>query len=141
MGQGQVFRFRHTVGVRFRDLDPMGHAHHTLPLIYFEEARAAYWRDVVGREGIEGIDYLLAEARVDFHGRIRFPSTLSVGVRVSRLGTKSLTMEYEAAEPSGRVLASGSTVQVMYDYAAERSKPIGETVRRRIQDYEAGLVS
>jgi acyl-CoA thioester hydrolase len=40
--------FRTSVPVRFRDLDAMGHAHHTLPLIYLEEARAAFWRELKG---------------------------------------------------------------------------------------------
>ena len=42
-------RFHHAVAVRFRDLDAMRHVHHTAPLLYIEEARAAYWRAVAGR--------------------------------------------------------------------------------------------
>ncbi len=58
----EAYRFRYAVDVRFRDLDPMGHAHHSLPLIYFEEARAAYWRDVVGQGGLTGIGTLAPAA-------------------------------------------------------------------------------
>jgi acyl-CoA thioester hydrolase len=132
------FRFRWPVEVRFRDLDPMGHAHHSLPLICFEEARAAYWREVVGRPNatVEDIDYIMAEVRIRYHGRIRFPGRVLVGARVARLGEKSWTMEYELRDDAGELLAGGTTVQVMYDYGAERSKVIAPEVRERIERFE-----
>jgi len=92
---GATFRFHHGVDVRFRDLDPMGHAHHSLPLIYLEEARAAYWRSVVGRDGLDAIDYVMAEITVRFHRRIEFPMRLEVALRpgYSEVGSGSLPGE------------------------------------------------
>ena len=54
------FRFRHAVEVRFKDIDLGGHAHHAQALVYFEEARTAYWREIVGRGGVPSrpIDWL-----------------------------------------------------------------------------------
>lgn len=132
------FRFRHRVQVRFRDLDPMGHAHHSLPLIYFEEARAAYWRDVVARVGLDAIDYIMGEAVVRYHARIRFPGSPTVGVRVVRLGGRSLTLEYALWSADEELLASGRSVQVMYDYERDCSVPIPPEVRGRIERFEAG---
>jgi acyl-CoA thioester hydrolase len=129
-------RFVREVDVRFHDLDAMGHAHHTLPLIYLEEARAAYWREVAGRESLDGIDYVMAEVTVRFHGRIEYPSRLSIGVRVSRIGTKSFEMEFEIRSVEGERKASGRTVQVMYDYASSRAKEISADLRERIQAFE-----
>jgi acyl-CoA thioester hydrolase len=116
----------------------MGHAHHSLPLIYVEEARAAYWRDVAGSDGLLAIDYVLAEITVRFHRRITFPGQLDVAVRVSRMGGKSFTMEFEIRSADGALLASGSTVQVAYDYAAAASKPVAREIRERIEVYERG---
>lgn len=130
------FSFRHPVEVRFRDIDVAGHAHHSEALIYFEEARAAYWRNVVGREGPEEVDYILAEVRVRYHRRVRWPGRLSVGVRVSRLGKRHFEMEYAVEDASGELLLSGATVQVMYDYDAGASKPIPPRVRDRIEARE-----
>jgi len=45
------FRFHHPVVVRLWDIDVGGHAHRSEALMYFEEARAAYWREVVGKGG------------------------------------------------------------------------------------------
>lgn len=131
-----TFRFHHPVVVRFRDIDVGGHAHHSEALMYFEEARAAYWGEVVGLKGLDGVNYILAEAHLRWHGRVLWPQTLSVGVRVSRLGKKHFEMSYQVLGEDGARLQSGHTVQVMYDYAAAAAVRIPDAVRRAIEDFD-----
>lgn len=128
-----AFPFEHPVTVRFRDLDPMGHAHHSLPLVYFEEARAAFWRKITGRDDLDAIDYVIAAVRVSYRERVRFPLSAKVALRVARIGDSSFTIEYELRAPDGRVLVEGSTDQVLYDYRAGRSKAIPEGMRRGLE--------
>lgn len=135
------FRFVHEVEVRFRDLDPMGHAHHSLPLMYWEEARARYWREVAGRETVDAIDYVMGEFTLRYHHRILFPARLRAGVRVTRLGRSSFDMSYGLWSGTGRLLSSGSSTQVMFDYDAGRSRPIDEETRRRIERFEGRALS
>ncbi len=140
MGQNEGgLWFRRTVEVRFQDVDIGGHAHHSRALIYFEEARAAYWREVVARAGVQDIDYILAEASVRFRSRVLYPDRLSVGCAVTVLGKKHFVMEYEVRSGSGELLVTGSTVQVMYDYATGRTKSIPDDVRDRIEAWEGAL--
>ena len=113
----------------------MGHAHHSLPLIYAEEARAAFWRELTGHDGLEGIDYVLAEVTVRFHEPVFFPQRLDVGLRVSHVGGKSFGMEFEIRGADGRLFSSGRTVQVMYDYATRASKAVPPEVRGRLESY------
>lgn len=117
----ETFSFHHPVEVRFKDIDVGGHAHHSHALVYFEEARAAYWAAVVGRTGLDQIDYILAEAHVRYHRRVLWPQTLRVGVRVPRIGRKHFDMAYEVLSHQGERLVSGETTQVMYDYQGGRS--------------------
>ncbi len=133
------FRFRHPVTVRFRDIDVGGHAHHADALIYFEEARWAYWTEVVGRGTLDELDYVLAECRVRWHARVLWPQTVSVGVRVVRIGRKHFEMEYEVCSEEGEKLQSGSTVQVMYDYQAGTSKRMPEDLKSLLERYEGPL--
>ncbi len=130
------FRIIHEVAVRFRDLDPMLHAHHSLPLMYWEEARARYWREVAGREEVMAMDYVMGELTVRWHQRITWPATLRAGVRVTRLGEKSFDMEYGLWDADGRLMASGRSTQVMFDYDAGRSTPVDDETRRRIEAFE-----
>ena len=136
MAEPGAFLFRQAVEVRYRDLDAAGHVHHTLAAIYFEEARAAYWRAVAGRPSLEDVDYVLAELTIRYHRRIRYPQTVEVRARVTRLGTKSWTMAYELRSAADELLAAGESVQVSYDYAAGTSVPIATDVRSRIAAYE-----
>ena len=132
----QPYRFLHPVEVRFKDIDIGGHAHHSHALVYFEEARSAYWRKVVGRTGEGSIDYILAEAALRWHRRVLWPATLSVSVRVSLLGRKHFVMDYSVDSPIGERLVSGTTVQVMYDYATGAIKRLPDDVRDRIAEFE-----
>lgn len=135
----QTARFRHRVAVRFRDLDPMGHAHHTLPLVYVEEARAEYWRRVVGRETLTAIDYVIGEVHLRYHARIEWPASVIVALRVPQIGTKSFRMAFAVSTEDGVLLASGDTTQVMYDYAAGRAMPVPAEVRGAIEAWERGV--
>lgn len=131
-----TFRFRYPVDVRFKDIDIGGHAHHSHALVYFEEARAAFWREVVGRGTLGDVDYILAEARVRYHARVLWPQQLDVGVRVSRLGKRHFVMEYEVLSGEGERLISGESTQVMYDYEAAASKAIPDSVAAAIAAWD-----
>lgn len=133
MEEDPGFKFRHPVDVRFKDVDVGGHAHHSHALVYFEEARWAYWREVLGRGSLAHVDYILAEASVRYHQRILWPQRLDVGVRVSVLGKKHFEMAYEVLSPSGERLVSGRTVQVWFDYEAGRTARIPEDVRALVE--------
>ena len=132
----QPYRFQHPVDVRFKDIDVGGHAHHSHALVYFEEARAAYWQDVAGRPRTGAVDYIIAKATVRWHSRVLWPGRLKVSVRVSLLGRKHFLMDYRVDSQEGERLVSGVTVQVMYDYVAAASKRLPADVRARIIAHE-----
>ncbi len=130
------YNFRHPVTVRFRDIDASGHAHHSEALMYFEEARWAYWAHVVGPVSIDEVDYVMAEATVRWHKRVLWPQAVSVGVRVSRLGRKHFELVYEVLGQEGERLVSGSSVQVMYDYDAGSSMRLPDTLRETLVAFD-----
>jgi len=135
-----LFTFWHAVEVRFKDIDVGGHAHHSLALVYFEEARARYWSEVAGRRRVDEVDFILAEARVRYHARILYPQRLTVGVRVSSMGKKHFVMEYLIRGAGGEDLASGETTMVMFDYASGRTKPMPEEIRAAIEAHGGRVV-
>jgi acyl-CoA thioester hydrolase len=134
--QSEDFRFHADVDVRFSDIDVGGHAHHSRALIYMEEARAAYWQEVVGGASPSEPDYILAEASLRFVQRVLYPDRLRVAVRVSVLGSKHFRMEYEVYGSAGELLVSGSTTQVMFDYERGRSMRVPDEVRARIESLD-----
>ncbi len=133
------FNLYHPIEVRYGDLDPQGHVNNANYLTYMEQARVVYIRGLGLWDGSSFMDVgiILAEARVTFKSPILLGQDLRVGVRVSRLGNKSLTMEYTLEDSrSGETLATGETVLVTYDYRASQTIPIPEKWRQAIVAFE-----
>lgn len=130
------FKFVHPVPVRFHDIDAHGHAHHSRSLIYFEEARWAYWNEVVGTDRVPEIRYVLADFSVSYHGRVLYPELLQVGVRVTSVGRKHFVMEYQAVSKTRKLLLSGTSTQVMYDYEVGGSTLIPDEIRTAFDAFD-----
>lgn len=133
------FHFYHPIEVRYGDLDPQGHLNNARYLTFMEQARIQYIRKLGLWNGgsFLSIGIILADARVTFLAPVLFGQPVRVGVRVSRLGNKSLDMEYviEDADTENE-LATGSAVLVAYDYRQEQTIPIPDDWRQVIQDFE-----
>jgi acyl-CoA thioester hydrolase len=68
---------------------------------------------------------------------VLFGQSLQVGARVTRLGNKSLTMEYALEDArDGRLFATGTSVLVAYDYHRQATIPIPENWRTTIRHFE-----
>lgn len=133
------FRFYHPIEVRYGDLDPQGHVNNAKFMTYMEQARVNYIRNLGLWDGASflHIGFILAEARVTFLSPILFTQQVRVGVRVSRLGNKSLDMEYRIEDvQSGQELATGSSVQVAYDYRLAKTIPLPDNWRQAIREFE-----
>jgi acyl-CoA thioesterase FadM len=107
----------------------MGHAHHTLPLIYLEEARAAFWRELTGSASLDAIDYVMAEVTLRFHARTHYPGDVEVSITVDHVGSKSFSMLFELHDEDGTLLSSGRAVQVAFDYELGESCVIRSELR------------
>jgi len=130
----QGFNVTVPVGVRFRDVDAMGHANNAVYLTWFECGRIGYWQAMRGDDAdyVE-VPFVLARTEIDFLAPTFTGQRLTVGVRVTRLGTRSFDMAYRIArEDDGTIVAEGSSVQVMYDYATRRSMPMSDEFRDTI---------
>ena len=103
--------FVHRETVRFRDLDSMGHVNNAVFLTYLEEARIAF---LFGR-GATTESLIVARVEIDYRSPVRLGEIVAVGVRCSRLGTKSFDLEYEL-RVDDRLVAEARSVQVFYDY-------------------------
>jgi acyl-CoA thioester hydrolase len=133
------FRFYRPIEVRYGDLDPQGHLNNARYLTFMEQARIHYlWKLGLWDGGsFLSIGVILADAHITFLAPVLFGQPVRVGARVSRLGNKSLNMEYviEDAE-TGEELATGSSVLVAYDYRQEQTIPIPESWRAVIREFE-----
>jgi acyl-CoA thioester hydrolase len=125
--------FSHRLDVRFRDCDAMGHTNNAVYLTYLEQARFSHWRSLWGFGGrqtppeMPGV--ILARVEADYKRPSRFGDTLEVRLTVAEVGRTSFRYEYEIVDEQGLTVLTAKTVQVMYDYTANKPVPIPDAIR------------
>jgi acyl-CoA thioester hydrolase len=126
--------FSHSLEVRFRDCDAMGHVNNAVYLTYLEETRFAYWRSLWGPDlqesGTPGI--ILARAEIDYRRPARYGETLAIQLSLDRIGRTSIASSYEMVNQSGALIANAKTVVVVYDYATGQPVPVSDSIRARL---------
>jgi acyl-CoA thioester hydrolase len=134
-----TFRFYHPIEVRYGDLDPQGHVNNARFLTYMEQARVAYYKQLGMWPGGSFTDFgaILAEVRVTFLAPIHWGDPLRVGMRITRLGNKSMTAEYRIENAQdGTEFADGMAVLVAYDYYKACTMPVPEAWRKKMIEFE-----
>jgi acyl-CoA thioester hydrolase len=122
---------------RFRDTDAMGHLNHVVYITYFEVARAKYWTQMTGSRSYNEVPFILAHVTADYRSPAYVHDILRTGIRVSRLGNRSFECEYRIEEAtSGRLVAEGRSVQVLYDYEKHEPMPLLEELKRQFREFE-----
>jgi acyl-CoA thioester hydrolase len=132
--------FIHRLEVRFRDCDPMGHVNNAVYLTYLEQTRFNHWRSLWGfgdpQTPTEMPGVILARVEADYKRPARYGDTLEIRLLVTEIGRTSFRYDYEIVDEQRRTVLSAKTVQVMYDYTAERPVPIPDEVRRLLEVHQ-----
>jgi acyl-CoA thioester hydrolase len=133
------FRFYHPIEVRYGDLDPQAHVNNAKFLTYVEQTRVEYLRNLGLWDGRSFMDIgiILAEARITFLAPVYYGQAVRVGARVSRIGNKSMVMDYLLEDTdSGTKLAEAAAIMVSYDYHNSKTIPVPDDWRQVIQEFE-----
>ena len=130
--RAQLFPYKVAIEVPFRDLDAMGHVNNAVYFSYMETARIKFLVDLLAVTSLHDLPVIMAEATCTFKAPAFFGEQLTVGVGVSRFGSKSFDMIYRIDAGDGRLVALAKTVQVMYDYAAARTIVVPETFKANV---------
>jgi acyl-CoA thioester hydrolase len=136
------FRFVSPSKVRFCETDANGHMNHVTAVIYMEQARTDFTvgLGLFGRDRIEeeGKTFVLASQSVTYRSQAYFQDVIDTYVRVSRIGTSSLDMEYALVNRgTGAVVCIGTSTMVYFDVSAQKSTPLPDDLIERIARFEA----
>ena len=139
-----TFEFETTVPVRYTDVDTYGHVNNATYATYLEEARIDYLEEVLGDEARSlaaesadgnGVGIVVANLELQYRHSVGLVDSVTVGVRVPRLGDSSFPIEYEVRS-DGDVAAEGTTTMVAYDREEATSRPIPDSWRERLRSFE-----
>ena len=136
------FTVVHELQPRFRDTDAMGHINNAVYVTSIEVARQEYWRRLSGAQDYGQVPFILAHVTIDFRAEALVHEALLLGIRCEWIGEKSFAFAYEIREKqSGRRVVDATSIQVCYDYAAKRSMPVPDDVRRALEAFEGRPLS
>ena len=115
----------------------MGHTNNAVYLTYLEQTRFAHWRSLWGfgspqlPPDMPGV--ILAHVECDYKRPAKYGDMLDIRMTVAELGRSSFRYEYEIVDAQGRTVLTAKTVQVMYDYAAEKPVAIPDDIRALLE--------
>jgi acyl-CoA thioester hydrolase len=133
------YRFYCPIQLRYGDLDSQGHVNNARYLTFTEQGRVDYLLKLGLWDGVSFIDLglIVADVHISYLAPILFGQAIQVGVRVIRIGNKSLDFEYQIEdENTGQVMARCETVMVAYDYHLLASIPVPTAWRDIISAFE-----
>jgi acyl-CoA thioester hydrolase len=131
--KGTGYPGRVTFQLRWRDMDAMSHVNHALYFTYFEQARCELW----GRAGLlldgTGEGPILKAISAEFKAPLKFPGSVTVGVRTEELSSREYEQHYAVvSHDSGRVVATARAVFVNYDYDSGVPAEISDDMRLKL---------
>ena len=121
--------------------DGFGHLNNVVYFRYFENVRMYYLEKigVLRSHKEDGIGVILASTKCDFLRPVQWPNDLLVSTGCSTIGRTSFTMTYSIADQEGKTIATGSSVQVMFDYAEQHKVQVPDRIRMAIRSIQPNL--
>jgi len=128
--------FFHPLRVRYADTDAQGHVYFANYLTFADEGLSAFMRHLdwgSDTTAARGVDFVFADAQVQYRSRAWFEDVLHIHIGVERLGRTSLTTRFVVHRPSDdTVLAEGRLVQVCLDMSVREKTPLPDDLRQRV---------
>ncbi len=124
--------FTHEVTVRFSDTDAMGHVNNARFLTFLEEARIAWFSSAAAAETFLARGLVVARVEADLVRPVFHGAPVIVAVSVDRIGRSSFDLSYDVTQ-RGQQVCRARTVQVGYDYASGRSRPLEDDERAALE--------
>jgi acyl-CoA thioester hydrolase len=129
-----AFNFTTDVGVRYSDIDSMGHVNNAVYATYCEQARMEYLAEVLGVSGADP-GMVLAHLELDYERPIVLEDDVTVAVAVTAVGRSSFQMLHEV-RANDDVAASATSTQVVVDPETKKPTPIPDEWRRQLVEFE-----
>lgn len=124
-----------SVQVRFRDIDTLNHVSHTVYVVYMQQARLDFSRDVLGLAESE-YDTVVAHLEVDYEEEVTVDDEVTIDTWIAEIGSSSFTAAY-ALTADGTRVATGESVQVLVREETGESTAIPTEWQERLDRYHA----
>lgn len=118
--------------VRYADTDRQGHVNNAVFATFFESGRVTILYGSDKPLAPTDASFVIARLGLDFKEEIRWPSEISIGTTVLRIGRSSVTLG-QGLFVERRCVATAETVIVLINNATRKSCPFPEETRAELQ--------
>jgi acyl-CoA thioester hydrolase len=125
--------------VQWGDQDAFGHVNNTIYFRWFESSRIAYLERIgLGdKSGGGRLGPILAAISCNYRRQLKYPDTVQIGSRVTRIGRSSIVMEHIIWSTAQQaVVAEGQGTIVVFDYQANIPNAVPDELRSAIGSLE-----
>ena len=134
------FNFSTELNVRINEINYGGHLGNDSFLFLFQEGRLRYLKQFDCSELTigENTSLIMSQAHINFKTQAFWGERLIMFVRITKMDKIHFTFEYqiESAENKKKVVATGYTDMVGFDYRNKKVKKLPEKFVRKIREYE-----
>ena len=131
------FKFSASTRVAFSDTDAQGVVYYGRYMPYFDLARVEYHRSLdMLRSEPQDREFVMRAMHVEYHMPARFDDQIEVDVRISRIGTSSVTYEFAAYLEDEVLAVTATQTAVLVDLSERKPCPVPGWWRERILELE-----
>jgi acyl-CoA thioester hydrolase len=135
------FKHKITISVRFNEVDMLGVCNNSVYLVYFDEARFKYIKEVgLMPEGgwfSDGRLFFMVRNEINYFEHAYFDDDLIIYTRISLIKDSSLTFEHVVENAkTKKIIADSVGVLVHVDPKTHKSSPFPDTYYDIIRNYE-----
>lgn len=135
------FKFKTEIVVRFEDIDLFGVVNNAKYFNYFERSRIEYLRNLGfvggGPESVKNFESVVVENYCSYKKPAKFDDILQIHVRISFMKRSSLQFQYYITKNNNTdILSTGFTTLVWYNSVSFKPKPIPDSIKTQISDFE-----
>jgi acyl-CoA thioester hydrolase len=121
------------IPIRFADQDMLGHVNNAAIAVYFEHARCEHLIPRLVSPEAPHLNIVLARIVIDYVREIRYPGVVDVGVRITKMGTKSFVIS-AAAFVGDTCSAIADATIVFFDTETRAATLPPDAVRTRVAE-------
>lgn len=126
--------FRHTLRVRYGEVDMQKHVFNAHYLSYADDACNAWFRHALGEGYYDGdMDFVVKRAEVTWHGSATFDDLLAIDVAPRRWGNTSFDIGFEGSVDGQPVFDSVLTY-VFVDPETRKPSPVPSSFRAALSE-------
>jgi acyl-CoA thioester hydrolase len=119
---------RTDVSLRYSDMDVMGHLNNAVYSTFFEAGRVAFIHEVLPGLTPKDTGYVIVKLTVEFLAEARYPGTVQIFTRISRVGGSSMTYQQEVVL-ADKTIARGESICAMFDLTRRKAMRCPQNMR------------